>query len=335
MAQQGSPPRRSARLSGSRRPDPAEHHGRAGRPARPRQDRSQQSGPSPWHEPGGPDSEAGEGLPSWAGPNAYPGGPGRREMRSPGPGQDEPPEPAAGAPRRRGRAAATRLRRSRRRVYRWCGAAIVLAVLIAAVLAIVNRPRPAAGPGYITTLQHGEFRAVPNACKAVSPATAAQYLPGSARQVVSSPGPEESQCTLTVDAKPVFRVLEVIAQAYQPSAIPPGNGSATANAVYNFGLTRQGLADPGKKSALPRAVLALVPGLGQQAFSALQVFHGGGMRTDRVTVVARYRNVIVSVSLQGQDSGDGFGPVSVPALQAGALAGARDALAKATAEPTA
>jgi len=333
VAQQGSPPGRSARLSGSRRPEPADHRGRAV-PDRPRQERPYRSDRSPWHEHDVFAPDGGEDVPPWAGPSVYPAGPGRRELRPPG--QDEPPEAGGPRPRRRGRAAAARLRKSRRRVYRWCGTAIALAVLIAVVVLVVNRPKPAPNPGYITTLQPGEFRAVPSACGVVPASTLTQYLSGQARKVTSTiASPADSQCTLTVDSRPVFRMLEVTVQAYQPSVIPPGNGSATANAVYSFGQTQQGMGHPARRSAIPKAVLAPLPGIGQQAFSAVQVFRGGGVVTDKVTVVIRDRNVVIAVSLQGQDSGAGFGPVSIATLRAGALAGARATLARATAEPKA
>ncbi|HBW20634.1 MAG: hypothetical protein ACLPN6_24430 [Streptosporangiaceae bacterium] len=339
MAQQGSPPRRSARLPGPRRPEPADHRSRAGRAVGPdpaRQERPYRSDRAPWHEHDAFAPDNGEDLPPWAGPGVYPTAPGRRELKPPGPGQDELPEPGGPRTRRRGRAAAARLRKSRRRVYRWCGTAIAVAVVIAVVVVIVTRPKPAPNPGYITTLQPGEFKAVPNACGAVTAATLSQYLPGQARKVNSTiASSADSQCTLTVDTKPVFRVLEVTVQAYPPSVIPPGNGSATASAVYSFGQTEQGMAHPPRRSAIPKAVITPLPGLGQQAFSAVQVFRGGGVVTDKVTVVIRDRNVVIAVSLQGQDRGAGFGPVPVTALQAGALAGARETLARAITEPTA
>jgi hypothetical protein len=71
-----------------------------------------------------------------------------------------------------------------------------------------------------------------------------------------------------------------------------------------------------------------VAALGSIAFSGLQVFHeGGGNITDEVTVVARDRNVLIIVTMQGQEHGGGFGPVPDATLRAGALAAAHEAIA--------
>ncbi len=55
----------------------------------------------------------------------------------------------------------------------------------------------------------------------------------------------------------------------------------------------------------------------------------GGDTTDRVTVVARYRNVLVTVEFSGLDHArrGRYGPVSPGELTAGATAAARAALA--------
>src|SRR5450755_2733724 len=276
-----------------------------------------------------------------------------RPTRRHGPGRaSTPPSPAAvgcgrrprnrtsrsqarmTAPRVR-RAAATRRRRSRRRVYVWCGTAIALAVIVAAVAAIRGLSKPTPASTFVTTLQAGEYRSVPSACGSVGSALLSQYLPGSARKVTpAGTGTSASQCTFTVDSKPVFRVLEVTAQAFAPSAVAAGDGSATANAQDSFLVTEQQLAHPGKKAPLPPAQITPLTGLGKQAFSALQVIHAGNTVTDLVTVLARDHNVVVGVSLQAQASGDGFGPVSLAKLRTGALAISRMVVAKAVAEPT-
>jgi hypothetical protein len=238
-------------------------------------------------------------------------------------------QPAPGRRRGRGRAAAARLRKSRRRVYIWCGSAIAVAVIIAAVAAIHGLHKPVKHTGFITSLQSGEYRTVPSACSSVSPALLSQYLPGSARKVTpASTSGTTSQCSFTVDSKPVFRVLEVTAQAYQPSLVSAGNGSGTASATDSFLTAQQQLAHPGKKSPLPAAQLGSLTGLGQQALTALQVIHHGHSVTDLVTVLTRQHNVLVTVSLQAQVSGRGFGPVSVATVRAGALAVSRAVLAK-------
>lgn len=276
-------------------------------------------------------------LPPWAGPSIYATRAGGSRLRPPAPELEEPgQEPGEEQPRkrRRGRAAAARLRKSRRRVYIWCGTAIVVAVVVAVVAVIHGLPKPAPKSSFISTLQAGEFRAVPSACSAVSPALLSQYLPGTARKVSTGEGSTSSQCSFTVDSKPVFRVLEAALQAYQPSLVAAGNGSATDNAIDSFLVTQQALAHPGKKSPLPAAQVTPLTGLGSAAFSALQVIRADHTVTDLVTVVARDRNVIVTVSLQAQASGKGYGPVAVSLVRSGALAAGRAVLTKAMAGPT-
>ena len=90
---------------------------------------------------------------------------------------------------------------------------------------------------------------------------------------------------------------------------------------------------------MPKALISAVPGLGQAAFSARQVFHvAGGDKTDRITVIVRERNVLITVQMQGlessKSSGRGFGPVSISQLLAGSLAGARQVAAAVAAGPT-
>jgi hypothetical protein len=274
-------------------------------------------------------------APPWAGPGIYATRAGGGRMGPP-PAEDIPGIPDADAPprRRRGRAAAARLRRSRRRVYVYCGTAIVAAVIIALIAVIATRPSAPPKTNFISTLQPGEFKAVPNACTAVSPALLSQYLPGTARRVTPmGTGGSSSQCSFTVDRRPVFRVLEITMQAYQPSLIVAGNGSATAGATDAFAVARQALVSPGKKSPLPRGQVTTLTGLGQQAISAIQVLRVGRTVTDFVTVLARERNVVLTVSLQAQTAGGGYGPVSVPALEAGTQAISRDLMTKAETEP--
>ena len=236
---------------------------------------------------------------------------------------------------RRGRAATTRLRKSRRRVYRLAGVAIVLVVLAAGGWILFGQPKATPSP-YVTTLQAGEFKSVPDACTAVGAAVLGQYLPGPSRKVTQEQSASnDSQCSFVIDKKPVFLVLEVSAQAFQPFAAASGDGSATSNAQDNFALARQGLATPPKRSPLPPAVISPIPKMGQQAFAAFQPEHVTGIVTDVVTVVVRERNVLITVSLSGQDSGHGFGPVSAATLEAGTRAVAASVLAKVRTEPTA
>jgi hypothetical protein len=340
----GARPRRGPRSERGPRPD---------RSRGPDRHRPERAG---WQQldPFGPEPDTDGDLPPWAGPSAYPGRPTgtlRRPVRSrlqadedtsAADDVDAEPGQAAiladgepGSRRRRGRAAATRLRKSRRRVYRWCGVAIVACVLAAGITLLVthHNPQPSL---YVTSLQQGEFTSVPNACSAVGAPVLSQFLPSAGRTSISNQASAtDSQCSFTVDTKPNFLVLEVQAQAYEPFAAAGSDGSASGNARDNFGLAQNGLAHPPKKSPLPAAQISKVTGLGQQAFLAVQNEHVSGIVTDVVTVVVRERNVVITASMSGQESGHGFGPVPVSTLEAGARAAAKAVLAKVMTQPTA
>ena len=213
--------------------------------------------------------------------------------------------------------------------------AIAACIVAAGVTAIVTHhpPKPAL---YVTSLQRGEFKSVPSACGSVSTAVLNQYLPAAGRTSTSElASTTNSQCSFTVDAKPNFLVLEVQAQSYEPFAAAAGDGSASGNAQDNFALAQQGLAHPLKKSPLPPAQISRLAGVGQQSFMALQNERVSGIVTDVVTVVIRERNVVITASMSGQESGHGFGPVPVSTLQAGAQAAAKAMLAKVMTQPTA
>jgi hypothetical protein len=330
---QGYPPRRSERTPAGDRRGPVDGLGRHGRPE------------PPADAFDGPE----EDPPPWAGLGIHPTGPGGRPIRPPrDPGRGGPSpasqdrdrtwDPDQGdeenwpPPERRSRRAATRAKRSRHRLMAVGG----LAVVVLAVLALwATNTWPfgtsAAAPadsGLVTTYQRGEFRTVPNACGAISTTLLGQYLPGKVDKVSQSAGSaSQSQCTWTLDAKPAFRVLTVSSQAYAPSLLASGDGSATFSAIDAYGQLMQGLQDPPKASKLPKAQMGTAVGLGPAAFTALQVFHGGGVVTDEVTVVVRDRNVIIDVTMQGQEHGGGFGPVPEATLRAAALAAAHEVLA--------
>jgi len=358
VAQQGSPPPRSARPP---RPDHRGRHDRS--PERPVRDDDWQQ-----FDAFGPDPDD---LPAWAGPSDYPARPARTLQRHPAGrervfgaevGEDDyddlaghdwqadvgPGDPPASTdvPRRsgrRGRAAATRLRKSRRRVYRWCGIAIVACVIAAGVTALVTHhsPKPAL---YVTSLLPGEFKAVPNACDSVSGTVLNQYLPGPGRTSADEISEStQSQCSFTLDRKPDFLVLEVAAEAYQPfaaaSAAGSAAGSASANAQDNYELSYKNLAKPPRtataKPLLSAARISPLAKTGQQAFVAVQTERADNILTDVITVVIRERNVLITVSESGQESGHGFGPVAAGTLEAGAEAAARGMLAKSLTEPQA
>ncbi len=286
--------------------------------------------------------------PPWAGPSGIePLRPARRPPRvrvgdqrreaepdqADAPGQDsrpaqEPPGRLRGGPRR-GRAAAARRRRSKRRLVTWGAVAIVLVVLTG--LGIYLAQSPATKSPFVTKLQKGEFRAVPDACKVVSAAVLHQIMNGTPRTIQPQQSQAQSDCTFTVDASPVFRVMNINLAALRASLVPVGDGGATANATYSFTRQVVQLRKPPKRTAQPPATTTTIAGLGQQAVSAVQTFSDKGA-TDKVTVIVRYRNVLITVSLQGQ-SGRGFGPVTTGELRSGALAVARAALKGVKAEP--
>ncbi len=212
----------------------------------------------------------------------------------------------------------------------WGSAGVVIVVIVGVIFILVQpsaKPRP-----YVTSLQKGEFATVPNACKVLSSALLDQYLGGKpSKDVQTASSASKSECTYQVDAKPTFRVLDVSVQAYAPNLIPPGNGSATSYAVYTFAMDRQQLAKPLKHTPQPKARITVISGLGSQAITALQIYHTGSV-TDRATVLARFRNVLITASLWATVSG-GFGPVSISELRADAMGVARDLLATVKAEP--
>jgi len=231
----------------------------------------------------------------------------------------------------RGRAAAS-ARRGRRTAYIWGGAFVAVLLIVAGVgYLYLQRPRPQPAPdSLVTTFQPGEFKTVPNACTAVTAATLNQYLPGSRRVVTprSLYGDAQSLCDWTLDAKPVYRVLQVTVRAYAPSGLASGNGSATSAAKDAYQQAGLAKTHPPRATHLPKATVVKVSGLGSSALAALQVPSAGGDRTNLLTVVVRDRNVLITVVSQGPARArGGYQPVSPAALQTAAVAAARDVLA--------
>jgi hypothetical protein len=265
--------------------------------------------------PDGPRQEDDEKRPpSWAGPDA----------------DDEPPSPAP--PRAPGgRALRGAARRRRRLLVMLAGLVVVAGAVTAVVLLAAGGPGPASVvPGaLITTFQRGELQQVPNACGSVPSATVQQYLPGKVKAASPLPvdGAAESACDWTIDQPPVYRLLQLNLLAYAPNGLASGNGSATFAAIDAYDSALQGMQDPPAHSAEPRATVATLPGLGDEAFSAVQVFRRGGAVTDVATVVIRYHNVVVTATMNGlQHSNRGnYGPVSASQLASAALAFAQSA----------
>ena len=246
--------------------------------------------------------------------------------------QEEPGEAVPPAVRPRGRQAAARARRNRRSMYLWGGVLGVAVLIGVGVWFLVSGgSKPASVPNpLVTTFQAGEFRSVPNACTAVTASTLGQYLPG--KRIVASPssldGGEASLCSWTLDHRPLYRLLNVQVQAYTPNGLASGDGSATFAAMDGYASALQQKTSPPKATRLPKATITTIAGLGTKAFSALQVTRGAGIRTDLMTVVVRDHNVVVTAVLQGNSGRGGYGAVSPAQLRAGAIAAARDVIAR-------
>jgi len=274
---------------------------------------------------------AGPATPRAAVPFAVP--PGRPEQVPPWAGQEAGGEQPPAAPRRTpgGRAARAAARRRRRWLVMLAGLVGVAGVVTAVVLLAAGSPGPAPviPGGLITTFQPGELQQVPDACRSVPVATVRQYLPGKAD--VASPlsvdGAAESACDWTIDHAPVYRLLQLSMLAYAPSGLASGNGSATFAAIDAYDSALADLRNPPKHSADPRATVTPLSGLGNQAFSAQQVFRRGGAVTDVATVVVRYHNVVVTATMNGlqQSNSGGYGPVSMSSLSSACLAFAQAA----------
>jgi hypothetical protein len=299
---------------GPARPQPAAGARHGGRASAEYPMGSWQTEPSGVPFDGPRQEDDGERPPSWAGPDA----------------DDEQPSPAP--PRAPGgRALRAAARRRRRLLVMLAGLVVAAGAVTAVVLLAAGGPGPASVvPGtLITTFQRGELQQVPDACGSVPSATVQHYLPGKVK--VASPlpvdGAAESACNWTVDQAPVYRLLQLNLLAYAPNGLASGNGSATFAAIDAYDSALAGMQDPPAHSAEPRAIVTTLPGLGEQAFSATQVFRRGGAVTDVATVVIRYHNVVVTATVNGlQHSNRGnYGPVSASQLSSAALAFAQSA----------
>jgi hypothetical protein len=283
----------------------------------------------------GPDAAAEDyAPPPYAPPGSVPPGSAPPGSAPPGsalpgsvPPRDEPRAPGGRVLGGRARAAA---RRRRRWLIMIAGLVVVAGGVTAAiVLPGGPAPAPVTPDGLITTFQPGELQTVPDACGTVPAATVQHYLPGPVKQASPLPidGSAGSACDWTIDRPPVYRLLELNLLAYAPSGLATGDGSATYAAIDAYSQTLQTLQDPSKRSAEPQATVSTLSGLGNEAFSATQVFRRGGAVTDVATVVVRYHNVVVSVTLNGLEHSNrgSYGPVSMSDLSSAALAFAQAA----------
>jgi hypothetical protein len=244
-------------------------------------------------------------------------------------GWEDEPDRTDWEPGSRSRKAAARSRRRSRITWVWAGAAVAVVLIVVAVVVKLHahRPAPVSNDGFVTTFQRGEFKTVPNSCTAVTSATLGQYLPGKRRMVAprSLNGSAQSLCNWTLDAPPMYRVLEVSAQAYSPSGLATGNGSATQAAIDVYQQDLATLRHPVRATHLPPATVTALHGLGTAAFAALQIVQARGISTDLETVVARDHNVVIIVVMQGPHAHSGrYRAASQAELQSGAIATATD-----------
>jgi hypothetical protein len=226
-------------------------------------------------------------------------------------------------------------RKRRRMLFAGSGAAIV--AIGVAVYFLVGSGTSAT-PGFgnlITSFLPGELQTVPDACSTVPAATLNEYLNGT-RKVAEPPlnTGADTECTWTLDNPPTYRVLEVQIEAYSPSALY-GNGSATDAAELNYESFEQSYAKPGPKSGEPTAAVSDLSGMPggteSSSFLATQVFNREGAKTDVANVLVRYRNVIITVVVDGLDQSSGakkYGPVSMSDLSSVAQTVARQVAGK-------
>ena len=250
------------------------------------------------------------------------------------------PDQLAPAPRRTRRHGARNMEArggqgARRRLLVWAIPAAVVVIVAVVVVVLVtpgSGPAPVTPGSLITTFLPGEIQKVPSACPSVPAATLASYLPGKPKQAAPPPldGALDSQCNWTLDQRPVYRLLQLDIQAYTPSGLASGTGSATFAAIDAYAQAMQQKQDPAKDTGAPKGQVTVIKGLGTAAFTATQVYQVGGAVTDVATTIVRYRNVLVTVVLNGLDKSNNghYGPVSMSELSAGSQAMARAAFAK-------
>jgi hypothetical protein len=323
VAQQGPPPSRSRRTPTSARRGDARPAGRYS-----------------WNA--GPEVEDEGEYPPWAGmavrPNWADQQEHQRRMEPPPEGGAPEPWPAhgfggpgeggLGFRRRRG---AAKARRTRLQRYIWGGAAVAVAAIVTVTLLVLgggSHPKPTI-PGLVTTFQPGELKTVPSACSSVAAGTLSESMQGKPASLAPRPleGKAQSVCDWTVDAPPVYRHMEVTVQAYAPSGLATGDGSATNAATDAYQQAMQQKIKPPRSTHMPKATMSQPGRMGTQAFAALQVVRSPGNVTDIETVVTRFHNVLVTVVLQGSHTGR-YGPVNSTRLYGGAVAVARDVLSR-------
>jgi hypothetical protein len=224
-------------------------------------------------------------------------------------------------------------RRSRRRLL--IAGGTTLALVIAATIYLFSGGPGAANLGFgnfVTKFLPGELQQVPDPCTTLPSATLHQYMPGTLKQAAPPLNSgANTECTWTLDSSPTYRVLEVQMQAYSPSGLASGSGSATFAAEDAYQSFENAFTAPDAKSGQPKATVTDLSGMPggteTSAFQATQVFTRGGATTDVANVLVRYRNVIITVVVDGLDQtskGKNYGPVSMSDLTAEANAVANE-----------
>ena len=244
---------------------------------------------------------------------------GRRRRGS---GWDEPDsdDPMAAFSARWHRRGQESLEGQRKRLYLAGGGvvAVAIAVLVYFLTGGGGGPANTGLKDLVTTFLPGELQQVPNACTSVSSSTLSQALSGPLKQAAPPLNTgAQSQCTWTLDNPPTYRVLEVNLNAYAPSSLASGDGSATFAAIDAFGQAQNNKQKPKAGSGQPTGTVTTIPNLGSSAFSAMQQFRENGATMDMATVEVRYHNVIIQVVLNGidhSDTGKQYGPVSQSTL---------------------
>jgi hypothetical protein len=238
---------------------------------------------------------------------------------------------------RRGLESRDEQRAGRRRIRRRlviAGVTVVVLAIATTVYLVKGGPGAAnlGFGGLVTNFLPGELQQVPDPCTTLPAATLQQYMPGSLKKAAPPLNSGAStECTWTLDNSPTYRVLQVQLQAYSPSGLASGSGSATFAAEDAYQSFENGFTSPGPKSGQPKATVTDLPGMpgGTQtsAFQATQVFVRGGATTDVANVLVRYRNVIITVVVDGLDQATGgkkYGPVAMSDLTTEANTVARE-----------
>lgn len=232
----------------------------------------------------------------------------------------------------RGEQRASRRQRRRLLVAGGAAAAVVIAVAVYFLTGSNSNSANLGLGNLVTSFLPGELQQVPNACTSVPNATLSQYLPGQLKMAAPPLNTgAQSSCTWTLDKPPLYRVLEVATQAYSPSGLATGTGSATFAAEDAYDEFLSAKQNPGPRSGQPKATVTDLSGMpggnDTSAFEATQVFHDNGAITDVVTVVVRYRNVIVTVVMNGLDHSNkgNYGPESMSVLSSAIQTVARQA----------